>query len=187
MTDVELRTLDLMPAVSRALTAIGGVAGFQVPASLESTRFSTLETTLRLADGRLATPGLSLSGRDVAVTADGSLGLDRSLSYEGRVTLGPAVVKSLGSAGRFVADEQGRLSLPFRVSGQTTEPKVAIDESVVLDLGRRVLARQAREKVQGAFGKAIGDALESKDGKRSEPLDILQRLLKPAPPAPTPH
>ena len=187
VTDVELRALDLMPAVSRSLAAVGRIAGFQVPPSLESTRFSTLETTLRLADGRLATPGLSLSGRDVAVAADGSLGLDRSLSYEGRVTLGPAVVKSLGSAGRYVADGQGRLSLPFRVSGQAAAPKVAIDEAVVLDLARRVLARQAREKIKGDLGRTIGDALERGDGKKSDPLDILQQLLKAPPPTPTPH
>jgi hypothetical protein len=187
LTNVELRTLDLMPAVTRSLAAVGKVAGFQVPASLESTKFSTLAASLRLANGRLATPGLSLSGRDVGVAADGSLGLDRSLAYEGRVLLGPALVKSLGRAGRYLADEQGRLSLPFRVSGQAAAPKVAIDDSVVLDLGRRALARQARERIPGGVGKAIGGALEGGSGKKPDPFDILRQLLKSPSPTPTPH
>jgi AsmA-like C-terminal region len=188
LANAELKTVELMPQVASTLAAVGTVAGFEVPSSLQSTRFTTLETALRLADGRLFTPGLLLSGRDVAATADGSIGFDRSLAYEGRVTLGATVVKSLGNAGRYLADEQGRLSLPFRASGQISAPKVAIDESVVLDLGRRVLARQARDRIQGGAGKILGDVLEGGDGKKTDPLDLLQQFLKaPATPTPTPR
>ena len=187
LANAELKTLELMPKIAGTLNSVGSVAGFHVPASLESTRFTTLETRLRLADGRLATPGLTLSGRDVAATADGSIGLDRTLAYQGRVTLGPAVVKSLGNTGRYLADEQGSLSLPFRASGQISAPKVIIEDSIVLDLGRRILARRARDQIQGGAGKAIGDALESGDGK-TDPLNLLQQFLKaPATPTPKPH
>jgi hypothetical protein len=185
LADAELKTVELMPQVASTLAAVGKVAGFDVPSSLQSTRFTTLETALRLEDGRLFTPGLSLSGRDVAATADGSIGFDRSLAYEGRVTLGAAVVRSFGNAGRYLADERGRLSLPFRATGQISAPKVAIEESVVLDLGRRVLARQARDRIQGGAGKILGDVLEGSGGKKTDPLDILQQFLK-APPSPTP-
>jgi hypothetical protein len=187
VADADLRTVQLLPEVARALTAIGRIAGFQVPASLESTKFSGLETSLRLADGRLSTPDLTLSGRDVAVSADGWLGLDRSLSYEGNVILQPALVKSLGNAGRYIADPQGRLALPFRVSGQVAAPKVAIDERVVLDLGRRVLARQAGEKIGGTAGKVLGDVLGGGGGKKADPVDLLRQLLKPPAPTPTPR
>ena len=188
LANAELKTVELMPQAASTLAAVGKVAGFQVPASLESTRFQTLETALRLADGRLLTPGLSLTGRDVAATADGWIGLDRTLSYDGRLVLQAGIVKSFGNAGRYLADEQGRVSLPFRVTGQVSTPKVTIAESVALDLGRRVLARQARDRVGGAAGKILGDALEGGDGKKSEPLDLLQQFLrKPPTPTPTPR
>ncbi|MFY9551547.1 MAG: AsmA family protein [Thermoanaerobaculia bacterium] len=186
VADADLRTVQLMPEVARSLTAVGKVAGFQVPASLESTKFSTMETSLKLADGRLATPDLSLSGRDVSATADGSIGLDKTLSYQGRVILGPSVVKSLGGAGRYIADSQGRLALPFKVSGLVTAPKVTIDESILLDLGRRVLARQAGEKLGGTAGKVLGDVLGSGDGKKTSPADLLQQFLRAPAPTPTP-
>ena len=64
--------------------------------------------------------------------------------------------------------------------------EVAIDDSVVLDLGRRVLARQARDRIQGGAGKILGDVLEGGDGKKTDPLDILQQFLK-APPSPLPR
>jgi len=184
LTDADVKTAQLMPEVTRSLAAVGKVAGFQVPASLEDTRFSTLETSLKLADGRLATPDVVLTGRDVSVSADGSLGLDKTLSYEGRIVLGAAVVKSLGNSGRSIADSSGRVALPFRATGTIGAPKVVIDENVVVDLGRHVLAREAQEKLGGAAGKALGDALDGGDGRKSNALDVLQQLLKA--PAPTP-
>ena len=144
---------------------------------------------MKLADGRLATPDLTMSGRDVSVTADGSIGLDRTLAYQGSIQLGPSIVKSLGNTGRYLADSTGRIALAFRASGPLTAPKVTIDESVVLDLGRRVLAREAQEKIGGAAGKMLGDVLDRGDGKKADPVDILQQLLRPPRPTPTaaPH
>jgi len=186
LTDADLRTIQLMPEVAHSLSAVGKVAGFQVPASLEDTKFSTLETSLELADGRVTTPDLVLSGRDVAVSANGWLGLDKTLSYQGRIVLGPAVVKSLGNAGRYIADASGRVALPFRAAGPISAPKVSIDEGVAVDLGRHLLAREAQEKLGGAAGKALGDVLDSGDGKKANPLDVLQQLLKAPGPTPTP-
>ncbi|HTY40779.1 MAG TPA: AsmA family protein [Thermoanaerobaculia bacterium] len=179
LSDADLRTARLMPEVTRTLSAVGKVAGFQVPASLEDTRFSRLETSLKLADGRVSTPDLALSGRDVSATADGSIGLDKTLAYQGRVILGPSVVKSLGNASRWVADSSGRLALPFHVTGTIASPKVAIDESVAVELGKRALS--------GAAGKALGDALGGSGGQGANPLDVLQQLLKAPAPTPTPH
>ncbi len=188
ITDAELKSLELLPKVTGALSAVGRIAGFQTPASLESTRFSKLETGLRLSDGRVATPGLTLSGRGIIATADGSIGLDRTLSYRGRVLLGPEIMKSFGNAGRYLADAQGNLAVPFRATGPVSAPKVTIDESLAVDLGRRVLARQARDQIKGGAGAIVGDALEgSGDGKAADPLDLLQQFLQKPGPTPTPH
>ena len=167
VSDADLQTVKLLPEAARTLSLVGKVAGFQVPPSLESTKFDKLESSLKLAGGRLATPDLVLSGRDVTVSADGSIGFDRTLSYQGQIVLAPSVVKSLGNAGKSLADAQGRLSLPFRASGPIAEPKVAIDEAIVVELGRRLLTRQSGDKLGGA-------------------AELLQQFLRPPPPTPTP-
>ena len=190
VADADLRTVRLMPEAARALSAIGQVAGFQVPPGLESTKFSKLETSLRLAAGRVTTPDLTLAGPDAGATASGSIGLDRTLDYSGRLILGPSIVKSLGKTGRYVADAEGRVALPFRASGPIASPKVTIDESIVLELGRRALARQAGEKVGGTAGQILGDVLQGGDGGQSPgPADLLQQILRPRAitPAPTPR
>jgi hypothetical protein len=185
VTDAELRTVALMPTVARTLNAVGRVAGFQVPESLEHTRFTKLETSLKLADGRLATPDLTMQGQDVSGTAQGSIGLDRTIAYEGRVVLGPSVVKSLGNAGRYMADTNGTLALPFRAAGPVTSPNVTVDESLAVELGKRILAREAAARVGGAAGKALGDAVGG--GNTAGAIDLLQQLLRAPAPTPTPH
>src|SRR4029077_12595 len=137
VTDADLQTVHLMPEVARCLTAVGKIVGFHVPPGLESTKFSKLETSVKLADGKLVTPDLVLTSPDVSAKADGWIGLDKTLFYEGQIILGPPVVKRLGNAGRYIADPQLRLALPFRVTGDITAPKVVIDEAILLDLGRR--------------------------------------------------
>jgi hypothetical protein len=159
VTGPNLYTVHIKPEVARALAAIGKyAAGFLTPPSLESTTFEKLDTTLRLADGRLATPDLTLSGSDAAVEAAGSLGLDRTLAYQGRVVLEPALVHSLGTAGRYIADARGRVVVPFQVSGTITDPKVHVDTSVLMDLGRRLAARLAGDRL-GGWWKVLGEAI----------------------------
>ena len=156
-----LYTVHLKPEVARVLAMIGRyTAGFLTLPSLESTTFERLATSLRLADGRLATPDLTLTGRDVAVEATGALGFDRTLSYRGRVVLAPSLIESLGTAGRYIADARGRVVLPFQVSGTIMDPKVAIDTAVLMDLGKRLAARLAGDRM-GGWWKVLGEAIGS--------------------------
>lgn len=157
----DLYTVHVKPEVASMLATIGKyAAGFLTPPSLESTKFERLDTSLRLAEGKLATPDLTLSGRDAAIDAAGSLGLDKTLSYLGHVVLEPSLVRSLGPAGRYIADAQGRVVVPFQVSGTILDPKVAIDRSAIMDLGRRIAARLAGDRL-GGWWKILGEAVGS--------------------------
>jgi AsmA-like C-terminal region len=177
LANADLKTIELMPKVASALTTVGHVLGFQVPKSLESTRIQSIETALRLENGRVVTPGLLLSGRDVAVTADGWIGFDKTLAYEGRVVLGPRLVQSLGFAGRGMADELGRVSVPFRVSGDVSSPNVDVDYSILLSLARRALAQQAPAVVRDVAGRIFEHVRERAGGIGTGPVDFLQRLF----------
>ncbi|HEY2797530.1 MAG TPA: AsmA family protein [Thermoanaerobaculia bacterium] len=161
VTGPNLYTVHIKPEVGRALAAIAKyTAGLLAPPSLQSTTFEKLDTSLRLAEGALATPDLTLSGRDATVEAAGSLGLDKTLAYRGRVVLQPSLVESFGTAGRYIADARGRVVLPFQVSGTIMDPKVTVDTSVLMDLGRRLAARLAGDRL-GGWWKVLGEAIGS--------------------------
>ena len=181
LANADLKTIELMPKIASALTTVGQILGFQVRKGLESTRIQSIEAPLRLENGRVATPGLSLSGRDVAVTANGWIGFDKTLAYEGRVVLGPRLVQSLGFAGRGMADELGRVSVPFRVSGDVSSPNVDVDYSVLLSLARRALAQQAPAIVRSVAGRILEHVRERAEGIGTGPLDFLQRIVGRSP------
>jgi uncharacterized protein involved in outer membrane biogenesis len=170
--DVELKTFQLMPEVARALSSVGAVAGFTVPPGLESTKFDALSTRYRIADGHVLTPGLTLTAKDVTVTADGALGFDRSVAYRGRVVLSGETARALGKTGSYLTDEQGRVAVPFEVSGTVSAPKVSIAQDQLRELAQRALSRLAREEIKGDLGAAVGGLLDS--------------FLRPPSPAPSP-
>ena len=183
-----LYTVHLKPEVARMLATIGKyAAGFVTLPSLESTTFEQLDTSLRLADGRLTTPDLTFSGHDAAVEAAGALGFDKTLSYRGRVVLAASLVESLGTAGRYLADARGRVVVPFHVSGTITDPKVAIETSAMVDLGRRLAARLAGERLGGwwqVLGDAIGTGSLPMPGSGAFPMppspgDLLRQFMRP--------
>jgi hypothetical protein len=156
----DLYTVHLKPEIGGMLAKLGKYASFVTPPSLDSTTFERLETSLRLADGRLETPDLILSGRDAAVHAAGALGLDKTLDYRGRVVLEPTLVQSLGTVGHYVANAEGRVVFPFQVTGTIDAPKIAIDTAAILDLGRRIAARLAGDRL-GGWWKVLGEAVGS--------------------------
>jgi hypothetical protein len=49
---------------------------------------------------------------------------------------------------------------PFQVSGTIADPKVTVDTSVLMDLGRRLAARLAGDRL-GGWWKVLGDAIGS--------------------------
>lgn len=155
-----LYTVHLKPEIGGMLAKLGKYASFVTPPSLESTTFERLETSLRLGDGRLETPDLVLAGRDAAVHAAGALGLDKTLDYRGRVVLEPTLVQGLGTVGQYIANAEGRVVFPFQVTGTIDAPKISIDTAAILDLGRRIAARLAGDKL-GGWWKVLGEAVGS--------------------------
>lgn len=145
IANVELRSLDMMPGVARSLAAAGAVAGFKVPPGLESAKLDILKARLKVENERLLTPDLTLSGEDASVKAQGSIGFDKSLSYEGTVLLAPDVVRSLGDAGKYLVDGQGQLPVPFQVSGDISAPKISVSDAQLLDIGKRALGNAIRD------------------------------------------
>ena len=157
----DLYTVHLSPQIARSLATIGKYAArILTPPSLDSMTFEQLDTSLTLANGRLATPDLTLAGQDATLEASGALGFDKTLFYRGRFVLQSSLVEKLGTAGRYLADASGRVVVPFRVSGTITDPKVAIDTSVLMDLASRLGARVAGDRL-GGWWKILGEAIGS--------------------------
>ena len=58
------------------------------------------------------------------------------------------------------APVEARVVVPVQVGGRVVDPKIAIDRSAILDLGRRIAARLAGDRL-GGWWKVLGDAVGS--------------------------
>jgi hypothetical protein len=165
-----------MPEIAKTLARVGRAAGFDVPDGIDTTRRFALQTGIRFGGGRVETPDVSLTSGDVVVRAGGSVAADRTLSYRGRVILGPEVVRGFGRVGAYLADSRGTFEIPFHVSGPAAAPQVSVDLDAIA-LGRRLVSGRLREVLPDRARRVMDGVLERLDGMGIHPLEPLRGLF----------
>ncbi len=108
----------------------------KIPA-LKEVKFKDLQLPMRIEQGRMISDPVKLSGASGEWVLAGSVGFDGSLDYAVSVTLPPAAVAALNArsalAAGALADDQGRMLLDLRLSGNAKSPKVAWDTGAMRD------------------------------------------------------
>jgi AsmA protein len=119
MKDGELTWLNLINGIIQALGGKGG--------GKEKTTFDDLTSSFTIQNGMVTLPNILLSQKDMALKLQGNIGLDSTLKMEGEAHLPTSVTGDLtGKGWRFLADDKGRLTIPFTLQGAVTDPKVGI-------------------------------------------------------------
>ena len=120
----ELTWLDL---IGRIVQAVGGKGGGK-----EKTTFDDLTTSFTVKDGMVSVPNLLLSQKDMALKLFGDIGLDSQLKMEGEAHLPASATKDLSGKGwTFLADDKGRLTIPFTLRGAMKDPKIGISKKLI--------------------------------------------------------
>jgi len=135
------------------------------------TAFNDINGSASLSDGKVNTSDLKLSSKDLDAQLTGSFSLDSSLDFKGVATLSKSHTSRLGSGTlqNLVKDEQGRIQLPFRLSGTILSPKVDLDKDAMTDMAKA----QARKKVEEEVTKKINKELTKPETKKK--LEDLQK------------
>jgi uncharacterized protein YhdP len=155
VTNFKLTTLDIMPKLATGLTVVSTIAGFTVPDDLSTRSFDQIKATLHVQDGNIRSDDLELWGPDVQLLGKGSVGLDRSLAFDGTAILMGKLATSLGQQATFLMDPEGRIHIPLMIEGTVTQPRMALNETYLTDLAQRALTQQIKEK----GGKELEEAL----------------------------
>jgi len=129
------------------------------------TPFDRFAASVEIRDQALRITNARLSAGEFGATADGFVGFDSSIDARARVSVprssvGGFATTALGAA---LADDDGRLHVPVRLSGRLPKPAVALDRTAALDEAKQRL-RKFLDQTQS-------------DGKAS-PRDLLKGLLK---------
>jgi hypothetical protein len=86
----------------------------------------------RIEDGRLFFDNLALGTSMGDWALSGSVGFDGSLNYSGRLTLSQSAAKNLdmlGGFGSLLRGSDGKVTVPFKLTGSYASPQVSIDTS----------------------------------------------------------
>jgi AsmA protein len=117
-------------------------------------RFSRLRSTLAIAGGGASTRDLIFESDDLLLSASGSFRLDASaIDLAGQVQLSEALASRAGRDLVRYTQEQGRPTLPVRITGSAANPQVTVDVAGVL---QRAITNRATEEVQKAMKKGLG-------------------------------
>ncbi len=145
--------------------AIGALWGALNLGEKQSLDFRDFQTAFEVADGRLLTRDVRLSGAEADWTASGFVAFDGTLDYDVHVELNEALSQKYrerigGELGKLLAGDSGRLALDLKITGQANNPRVSVDTSALLE--------RAKEKAQEAVKQNVKDAIQGLFGKKKD-------------------
>lgn len=137
------------------------LSGFLKIPDVEKIDFRTLTGAFQIADGRVSTQGLQVSGGPTEWLAVGSAGLDGTLDYQLKLTFSPALTAKVGNslAGNalsFFKDPQGRAGVTLKVGGTLTDPKFSWDSSGLKQQVTAKVTQEAQKLFQDQQQKLLG-------------------------------
>ena len=174
--------------------ALEAIASFVKVPALRQVRFHDLKLPLRVVHGRVITDPVNLSGPAGDWKLAGAIGFDGALDYAVSVTLPPEAVAALNARSALAAgalsDDQGRMLLDLRVTGNAKAPRIAWDTgamrdrvagraSAALAAQRTKLEADTRAAAQQALAQSLG--LGGADSTKKAPtVQAVRDSLKKA-------
>ena len=149
------------------------VAGLS-PDRLKTTAFSAIETDVMIKQGLVNVQKLLIDSRDFQATGAGTVGFDQALNLAVNLHLSPALSQKLAASSPIarIALKEGRLRLPFQITGTIQAPAYGLDTK---ELTGKV-QEQVKEKVNEAVKGLLEGTTNPKD-LQQQGKDLLKGLL----------
>lgn len=183
--DGVLKDVNIAEQVLTAVTGIPGLSRFVSPRTRQrypdlfatgDTRFDKLGGTVEIVGGVARTSDLTLAARDYAIRGRGAFALENRLDFTAALIasqrLTQDVVEDVKEA-KYLTNEQGRLVLPFRLTGSLPGARVGLDTDSIAKAVARGVVEKGIEKLLG--GEKKGE--EKKEGEDPR-RDLLQKGLE---------
>ena len=154
-----LKDFNLMQLVLSKVSGMPGIGNLRIPprftalAQRKDTPFDSLTATFTIKQGRIHSKDLLLSTLDYSVSAEGSIGLDKSMKWNATLTMSPQFTQELVKEYknvRYMVDRQGRLSVPFRVEGALPHVQVKPDlQKLVQSIQKGLFQKETAPSAEG--------------------------------------
>jgi hypothetical protein len=127
IADLQVGPADSMPRRMREVTILSPLGRMTTHILVKRRSFSALKATLRLSQGRVFSDDLQLWGKEIEILANGYLGLDQVMHYNGTLVLSGERAKAQRILATLLRDAHGRFVWPFTVKGMLSDPQIAVD------------------------------------------------------------
>jgi len=145
------------------------VADFTGLENMREVNFKDWTNAFSIQDGRLTVKDLKVDAGATNLLLDGSQGLDGSLDYNLTVKLPQEASGRLKLNGvadqvvQFLKDKDGRINLPFLVTGMTANPVLKLNTSAAEALAKKALEQkgnEAKQKLEDELKKKAEEGLK---------------------------
>jgi hypothetical protein len=127
IVDLQVGPADSMPRRMREVIILSPLGRMTTHILVKRRSFSALKATLRLSQGRVFSDDLQLWGKEIEILANGYLGLDQVMHYNGTLVLSGERAKAQRILATLLRDAHGRFVWPFTVKGMLSDPQIAVD------------------------------------------------------------
>ncbi|ULA63538.1 MAG: AsmA family protein [Nitrospira sp.] len=154
-------------------TTILKTAGLS-PDRLKTTAFSVIETDVAIKQGLVNVHKLLMDSHDFQATGAGAVGFDQSLNLAVNLHLSTALSQKLVASSPLakLAMKDGRLRLPFQITGTLQAPAYGLDAKELTGKVQEQVKEQVNEAVKGLLDGTTTPKDLERQGK-----DLLKGLL----------
>ena len=170
--------LALLPIVTlQKLDRDGALQRIGLP-SLQKIPFNSLQGNYLLQSGVMKVQTFDLTGSDLGLHTEGTIGLSGLQPINLRVQMKLAPGKLGGDLGQILQDAEGRPTVNFSATGSVAEPRVRLE---LQEAGRKALERAGEKIFKGLFGQPKSTTATQTDqnsSASSDPVKDLQENLR---------
>jgi len=160
--DGVIKDVNIADEVLKSVTGIAGLSNFISPRvrerhpslfSTTDTKFDKLGGSVVIADGVARSDDLAIQARDYAMLGKGTYSLDNDLDFTATLVasrdLSDDVISDLREA-KYLANQEGKIEIPFRLTGSLPRVKPKPDGEFITRALSRAVVGKGLEKI---FGK----------------------------------
>lgn len=183
-----LHGVNIGDKVLTGVTSMGGLVSLVPPRirdkypaifSVDDTPFDELSSDVRLANERIQVDAFTVAARDYAIRGKGVVTFAQQVDLTATLVASAPftgdVIGALKEA-KYLTDEQGRLSIPFRLTGQMPNVRAKADSDFVGRVLQKAIVGEGLDQLLG--GGKSSDPKDPKDPKPRDGKGLLKKLDK---------
>lgn len=132
----------------KEITSIANLLGVETYG--KETKFNNLSMDFKIESGRILTDNLSLTMRDLNLTASGNIGLDKTIDLSANAWLSSGLGGKMPKFTQYIfeKDEKGRLLVPFRLAGSLVKPRLTLNTQVLKTQVKRGIKEEVEKGIE---------------------------------------